>query len=124
MRKVRERLRGYRPSVAKGEDFRAQQLSVCVDAVNQSAYAAEKEVAIAFGRPGAEDALADLVTRQVKALVDIAWTCWVSRAPDAALPYDDFQTRFDRAADAASGLFALTVPLFGRDGARFRGPAA
>ena len=102
MRKVRERLRGYRPSVAKGEDFRAQQLSVCVDAVSQSAYAAEKEVAIAFGRPGAEDALADLVARQVKALVDIAWTCWVNRAPDAALPYDDFQARFDRAADAAT----------------------
>lgn len=102
MRKVRERLRGYRPSVAKGEDFRAQQLTVCVDAVNQSAYAAEKEVAIAFGRPGAEDALADLVARQVKALVDIAWTCWVNRAPDAALPYDDFQARFDRAADAAT----------------------
>ena len=102
MRKVRERLRGYRPSVAKGEDFRAQQLTVCVDAVNQSAYAAEKEVAIAFGRPGAEDALADLVARQVKTLVDIAWTCWVNRAPDAALPYDDFQARFDRAADAAT----------------------
>ena len=102
MRKVRERLRGYRPSVAKGEDFRAQQLSICVDAVNQSAYAAEKEVAIAFGRPRAEDALADLVARQVKALVDIAWTCWVNRAPDAALPYDDFQARFDRAADAAT----------------------
>ena len=102
VRRVREKLRGYRPSASAAGDFRAQQLDLCVRAVGQSAYAAEKEVAVAFGRPGAEEALADLVAMQVRAILDIAWTCWTSRAPDAALPYDDFQARFRRAAETAT----------------------
>ena len=101
VRKARERLHGYRPVAARGGDFREQQLSACVAAVKQSSYAAEKEVAIAFGRPGAEDALADLVAMQVKAIVDVAWTCWVNRSPEAALPYDDFPARFERAVNQA-----------------------
>ena len=104
-RRVREKLRGYRPSAPAVGDFRAQQLELCVRAVSQSAYAAEKEVAVGFGRPGAAEALADLVAMQVRAILDIAWTCWVNRAPDAALPYDDFQARFDR--DAAKAMKAL-----------------
>ena len=102
VRKVRERLRGYRPSVAKGDGFREQQLSACVAAVGQSSYAAEKEVAIAFGRPGAADALADLVTMQVKAILDVVWTCWTNRSPEAPLPFDDFVARFERGAAAAA----------------------
>ncbi len=100
-RRVREKLRGYRPSAPAVGDFRAQQLDLCVRAVSQSSYAAEKEVAVGFGRPGAAEALADLVAMQVRAILDIAWTCWANRAPDAALPYDDFQSRFDCAAEKA-----------------------
>ena len=101
VRRVREKLRGYRPSAPVVGDFRAQQLELCVRAVSQSSYAAEKEVAVGFGRPGAAEALADLVAMQVRAILDIAWTCWTNRAPGAALPYDDFQPRFDRAAAKA-----------------------
>ncbi len=105
VRRVREKLKGYRPSAPTAGDFRAQQLDLCVRAVAQSSYAAEKESAIAFGRPGAAEALADLVAMQVRAILDIAWTCWANRAPDALLPYDDFQKRFDR--DAARAMKAL-----------------
>lgn len=102
VRMARERLRGYRPLAATGGDFREQQLSACVAAVNQAAYAAEKEVAIAFGRPGAADALADLVAMQVKAILDVVWTCWTNRSPEAPLPFDDFVARFERGAAAAA----------------------
>jgi len=102
VRLVRERLKGYRPAASAAGDFRAQQLDLCVRAVGQAAGAAEKEAAIAFGRPGAAEALADLVAMQVRAILDIAWTCWTRRAPDAPLPYDDFQARFDVAAAAAT----------------------
>ncbi len=102
VRLVRERLKGYRPAASAAGDFRAQQLDLCVRAVDQAAYAAEKEGAIAFGRPGSAEALADLVAMQVRAILDIAWTCWTNRAPDAPLPFGDFQTRFDIAAAVAT----------------------
>ena len=105
VRRARAKLKGYRPSAPAVAGFRAQQLDLCVRAVAQSSYAAEKESAIAFGRPGAAEALADLVAMQVRAILDIAWTCWANRAPDALLPYDDFQKRFDR--DAARAMKAL-----------------
>lgn len=105
VRRARAKLKGYRPSAPAVAGFRAQQLALCVRAVDQAAYAAEKEVAIGFGRPGAAEALADLVAMQVRAILDIAWTCWANRAPDALLPYDDFQKRFDR--DAARAMKAL-----------------
>ena len=99
MRRVREKMKGYRPR-APGGGFRAQQVALCALAVRQSAYAAEKEVDIAFGRGvDSADALADLVAMQVRAIVDVAWTCWLNRSPEAPLPFDDFQERFDTAAD-------------------------
>lgn len=105
VRRARAKLKGYRPSTPAVAGFRAQQLALCVRAVDQAAYAAEKEVAIGFGRPGAAEALADLVAMQVRAILDIAWTCWVNRAVDAALPAADFQACFDR--DAARATKAL-----------------
>lgn len=105
VRRARAKLKGYRPSAPAVAGFRAQQLALCVRAVDQSAYAAEKEVAIGFGRLGAAEALADLVAMQVRAILDIAWTCWVNRAVDAALPAADFQACFDR--DAARATKAL-----------------
>ena len=97
VRRVRDRLRGYEPSVPAGVGFRACQLELCSRVVAESAYAAEKEVSIAFAKGGgAEDALADLVAMQVRAILDIVMTCWTHRAPDAVLPYDDFRDRFDR----------------------------
>ena len=100
VRRVRERLRGYVPQVPADADFRACQLELCARVVGESAYAAEKEVAIAFAKDGgAEEGLADLVAMQVRAILDIVMTCWRFRAADAALPYDDFKDRFDRRTD-------------------------
>ena len=97
VRRVRERLSGFTPERPAERDFRARQLELCARVVAESAYAAEKEVAIAFAKDGgAEDGLADLVAMQVRAILDIVATCWHFRAPDAALPYDDFRERFDR----------------------------
>lgn len=95
MKLAREKLRGYRPKLPSAAGFREQVLWHCVQVVPQSAYAAEKEADIAFAKCGnPADALADLLAMQVKALVDIAWTCWVNRSVDAPLPSSDFKARF------------------------------
>ena len=102
VRRVREKLKGYRPSVPAG-DFQAQQLELCVRAVDQASVAAEQEAAIAFGKgEDPVEALADLVAMQVRAIVDVAWTCWVNRSPAAPLPYADFKARFGREAKKAA----------------------
>lgn len=94
---AREKLRGYRPQLPPADGFRNQVLWHCVQVVPQSAYAAEKEAAIGFAKcDDPADALADLLVRQVCALVDIAWTCWVNRSADAPLPAADFRARFER----------------------------
>ena len=110
MRRARAKLKGYRPSAPAAGDFRAQQLALCVRAVEQSSYAAEKEVAIGFGRPGADEVLADLVAMQVRAILDIAWMCWANRAQGER--------------DVAAGLPPDAVPLLGRHVPRLRRPAA
>ena len=94
---AREKLRGYRPKLPPVDGFGEQQLWHCLQVVPQSAYAAEKEAEIGFAKcANPADALADLLSMQVRALVDIAWTCWVNRSADAPLPISDFKERFDK----------------------------
>ena len=94
---AREKLRGYRAKLPPAEGFREQVLWHCLQVVSQSSYAAEKEAEIGFAKcANPADALADLLVMQVKALVDIAWTCWVNRSAEAPLPAADFKDRFDK----------------------------
>jgi len=97
VRLARGKLRGYRPKLPPVEGFREQTLWNCLQVVPQSSYAAEKEAEIGFAKcDNPSDALADLLVMQVKALVDIAWTCWVNRSAEAPLPAVDFKDRFDK----------------------------
>ena len=95
MKLAREKLRGYRPKLPPVDGFAEQVFWHCLQVVPQSAYAAEKEADIAFAKcENPADALADLFVMQTKALVDIAWTCWVNRSAEASLPAPDFKARF------------------------------
>lgn len=86
VRKVRERLRGYAPQVPEG-DFATVVRHFVSDAVRQADVAARLEGVIAFApRNEAEEALADLVTMQVKILLDMAWTAWRLRDPASPVP--------------------------------------
>lgn len=99
VRLAREKLRGYRPKLPPAEGFREQVLWHCLQVVPQRSYAAEKETEIGFAKcDNPSDALADLLAMQVKALVDITWTCWVNRSAEAPLPAEDFKDRFDSGA--------------------------
>ena len=113
--RVDELMRGYRPKLPPADGFREQVLWHCIQVVPQTSYAAEKEGEIGFAkcaRPS--DALAELVAMQVRALVDIAWTCWVNRDVDAPLPADDFKERFDRiVAELEAGCDPAKQAVFG-----------
>lgn len=87
---VKRKLKGYGPKTP-ANTFAESVMAFEIDTVRQSAYAGEKERLIGFGEIGeAREALADLVTMQVKVLVDMVWTAWTFRALDAALPGDEF----------------------------------
>ena len=94
---ARGKLRGCRPKLPPVDGFCEQMLWHCLQVVPQSAYSAEKEAEICFAKcDSPADALADLVAMQVRAIVDIAWTCWVNRSTEAPLPAADFKERFER----------------------------
>ncbi len=97
--RARQLLAGFAPQAPDGP-FGAVVLDFVADTVRQSAYAAEKEGLIAFApRPAAQEALAELVAMQIRTLVTMAWTAWVRRAPDAALPGPDFEAAYCAAVD-------------------------
>lgn len=97
MKIARGKLRGYRPELPPVEGFREQVLWHCLQVVPQSAYAAEKESEICFAKcDNPQEALADLVAMQARAIIDIAWTCWVHRSAEAPLPAADFKPRFEK----------------------------
>ena len=98
VRRIRKLLAGYEPKVA-GTSFAAARDALVVDCVRQGAYAATREGLIAFGpRERAEEALAELVARQVRAILDAAWTCWTFRT-DWAMPDAAFDGRIDAALE-------------------------
>lgn len=97
--RARQLLADFAPQAPDGP-FDAVVLDFVADTIRQSAYAAEKEGLIAFApRPVAQEALAELVAMQIRTLVTMAWTAWVRRAPDAALPGPDFDDAYRAAVD-------------------------
>lgn len=95
VRRVRELLTDFAPQAAAG-GFAEATLRLIADEPREAAYAAEQEGTIAFApRDVAVEALARLVAMQVRLVITMAWTSWVNRAPDAALPGADFDRRFE-----------------------------
>jgi len=91
--RTREKMRGYVPRVPTN-GFAPAVLDFVSASVTQADYAARQEGIIGFGpREEAGEALADLVTMQVRVLVDMVATAWHYRAADAALPDDGFAAR-------------------------------
>lgn len=97
MRKTRERMSGYVPQLPPVATFQEQILWHCTRVVPLSVYAAEKEAEIGFAKcDNPSDALADILALLVRSLVDIAWTCWCNRSPDAPLVGPEFKSQYDK----------------------------
>ena len=97
--RVREKLRGFTPQKPSGT-FEDEVFRFVTDAVRQAASVAEKEGAIAFGSPGeARETLADLVSMQVRTVVNMVWAAWKNRSADAPLPDAGFAARCEREMD-------------------------
>lgn len=91
--RAREILKGWRPETPTG-DFAAVRDRLIARAVEEGHYAGVREGEIAFApRPEAAEALAQLVAKQVRAILDYAWTAWTFRRGGWSLPDDGFDRR-------------------------------
>ena len=93
--RVRQLLNGFRPTLPS-RNFAEAMDALVAHCVEEGYYAGCKEGVIAFGQlPEAEEALAQLVAMQVRAILTYAWTAWALK-DEWRLPDADFDVRISK----------------------------